>query len=106
MGILALLGAEIIIGIVLGLTLTIIGLFFGNISLFESIATGIILGVVAHKLWHLQPGLALVIGIAAIVVLYFIQMTSIGFWVIGGLYSIAWGFVVAFVAYEIGRAHV
>jgi len=94
MGMLVMLGAEIIIGIIIGLILTAIGLFFGNISLFESIATGVIARVVVHKLMGIHPGIALAIGIATIVVLYFLQTTSAGFWIVGGLYSVAWGFLV------------
>jgi hypothetical protein len=100
MGLLALLGAEIVIGVIIGLILTVIGLFFGNISLFESIATGVILGVVTHKLLCFHPLLAIAIGIVALVVLFFLQNTSVGFWIVGGLYSIAWGFIVCLVVFS------
>jgi hypothetical protein len=100
MGFVTLLGVEIIIGIAIGLILTLIGLFFGNISLFESIATGIILGVVVHKLWNFHPVFSIVVGIAAVVVLYLLQNTSVGFWIVGGLYSVAWGFIVGFIVFS------
>jgi len=98
-------GLELVIGIAIGLVLTVIGLFFGNISLFESIATGIILGVVAHKvlLWH--PALAVLVGVAALALLYFLQTTSVGFWVVSGLYSVAWGFIVCFVVYSVADSN-
>ena len=100
MGMIVMLGVEVIIGVAIGLILTVIGLFVKDICLFESLASGIILGVVAHKLWQLSPLIALGIGIAAIVVLYFLQNTSIGFWLVGGVYSVAWGFVVALFVFD------
>ena len=100
MGMVVLLGFEVVLGIVIGLILTVIGLFAKDICLFESLASGIILGVVAHKLWQLSPLIAIGIGIAAIVILYFLQNTSIGFWVVGGVYSIAWGFIVALFVFD------
>jgi len=100
MGMLVLLGVEIIIGIAIGLILTAIGLFLGNISLFESIATGVIIGVVAHKTMGVHPVIAIGLGIVAIVILYYLQTKSIGFWIVGGLYSLMWGFIVGLVVYS------
>jgi hypothetical protein len=100
MGMLALIGAEIAIGIVIGLILTVVGLFFGNISLFESIATGIIVGVAVHKIGSVHPGIAVGIGIITLIILYFLQTTSVGFWIVGGLYSVAWGFIVCLVVFS------
>ena len=100
MGMVVLLGFEVILGIAIGLILTIIGLFVKDICLFESLASGIILGVVAHKLWQLSPLIAVGIGIVAVVLLYFLQNTAIGFWLVGGVYSVAWGFIVALLVFD------
>jgi len=94
MGALLLFGLEMVIGLVIAFLLTIIGVFIGNICLFESIASGIILGSVAHAIWHLHPALAVGIGLATVAVLYFIQLTKVGFWIVGGIFSIIWGFIV------------
>ena len=45
MGYLAAQGAILAIGIVIGLICSVIGLFFGHIILFDSIALGIVLPV-------------------------------------------------------------
>lgn len=49
-------GIELLIGIILGLIITIIGLFFGNIIVFDSIALAVLAGFLAHGLLHIHPG--------------------------------------------------
>ena len=100
MGALVLFGLEIVIGVVLGVVFAAVGMFFGNICLFESIAVGIILGLVARYAWMLHTGVAWVIAIAAVALLYILQNTSVGFWVVGGLFSAAWALLVALIVYE------
>ena len=95
---LALLGFEVIVGIVVSLALTAIGLFFGNICLFESIAAGIILGMVARHAWLFHAGVAVAMGIAAVALLYSMQNTPVGFWALGGLLSVARGFIACLAA--------
>ena len=49
MGYLAAQGAILAIGIVIGLICSVIGLFFGHIILFDSIALGIVAGVCCNS---------------------------------------------------------
>jgi len=95
-----LLVIELIIGGVLLVAFTIIGLFFGHIILFDSIAIGLVAGLVSHGLLEVHPAIALVIGIAVFLVLFFLQNTKVGFWIVGGLMSLAWGLIFASMAYE------
>ena len=71
-------GIELLIGIVIGLIVTVIGLFFGNIIVFDSIALAILAGFLSHGLLGVHPALA----------------------VIGGGLSVVWGFIFATMAYE------
>ena len=91
---------ELIIGAVLLVVFTVIGLFFGHIILFDSIAIGLVAGLVSHGLFEIHPAIALLIGIAVFFILFFLQNTKVGFWIIGGLMSLAWGLIFASMAYE------
>ena len=91
---------ELIIGAVLLVVFTVIGLFFGHIILFDSIAIGLVAGLVSHWLLEVHPAIALVIGVAVFLVLFFLQNTKVGFWIIGCLMSLAWGLIFASMAYE------
>ena len=88
MGYLAAQGAILAIGIVIGLICSVIGLFFGHIILFDSIALGIVAGVCCNSFTPIHPALCLVIGIAVFLLLLWLQRTSVGFWVIGGLLTL------------------
>ena len=59
-------GIELLIGIGIGLIVTVIGLFFGNIIVFDSIALAILAGFLSHGLLGVHPALAVVIGIAVL----------------------------------------
>ena len=91
---------ELIIGGILIIICTIIGLFIGNIILFDSLALAIASGFAAHGLLHIHPALSIVIGIVVLVALYGLQMTKVGFWIIGGLLSLFWGLVFSSMAWE------
>ena len=95
-----LLVIELIIGGVLLVACTVIGLFLGHIILFDSIAIGLVAGLVSHGLLEVHPAIALIIGIAVFLALFFLQNTKVGFWIIGGLMSLAWGLIFASMAYE------
>ncbi|MCI6941940.1 MAG: hypothetical protein MR767_00400, partial [Christensenellaceae bacterium] len=70
MGYLAAQGAILAIGIVIGLICSVIG---------------IVAGVCCNSFTPIHPALCLVIGIAVFLLLLWLQRTSVGFWVIGGL---------------------
>ena len=101
MGWLAAQGAIMAIGLFIGLVCSVIGLFFGHIILFDSIALGIAAGVCCNQFTAIHPALCIVIGIATFLLLLWLQNTSIGFWLVGGLlaYFISehdpiWGWVI------------
>lgn len=73
MGWLAAQGAIMAIGLFIGLVCSVIGLFFGHIILFDSIALGIAAG------------------------------TSIGFWLVGGLLTLIYAAVFGLLAYFISE---
>ena len=96
MGWLAAQGAIMAIGLFIGLVCSVIGLFFGHIILFDSIALGIAAGVCCNQFTAIHPALCLVIGIATLLTLiyaavfgllaYFIsEHDPIWGWVIFGL---------------------
>ena len=64
MGWLAAQGAIMAIGLFIGLVCSVIGLFFGHIILFDSIALGIAAVVCCNQFTAIHPALCLVIGIA------------------------------------------
>ena len=84
-------GLELLIGIVIGLIVTVIGLFFGNIIVFDSIALAILAGFLSHGLLGVHP---------ALLGLLLLHCTRPGFWLIGGGLSVVWGFIFATMAYE------
>ncbi|NLO09284.1 MAG: hypothetical protein GX129_05375 [Clostridiales bacterium] len=101
MALIAAAGFELLIGVVIGFVLFIIGLFFKQIIVFDSIALGIIAGFAANGIGHLGTALSIGIGAGVFVLLLFLQMTKIGFWLIGVLLSVLWGFIFAFVAWSV-----
>ena len=97
-------GIELLIGIRIGLIVTVIGLFFGNIIVFDSIALAILAGFLSHGLLGVHPALAIVIGITVLLGLLLLHRTRPGCWLIGcvlsGVLSVVWGFIFATMAYE------
>ena len=63
--------------LVLGLILSVLGLFLGHIILFDSIALGIAAGVCCAQFAAVHPALCLVIGLAAFFLLLWLQRTRI-----------------------------
>ena len=103
MGYLAAQGAILAIGIVIGLICSVIGLFFGHIILFDSIALGIVAGVCCNSFTPIHPALCIVIGIAVFLLLLCLQHTKIGFWVVGGLLTLIYAAVSGLLAYMISE---
>lgn len=73
MGWLAAQGAIMAIGLFIGLVCSVIGLFFGHIILFDSIALGIAAGVCCNQFTAIHPALCLVIGVATFLLLLWLQ---------------------------------
>lgn len=94
MGYLAAQGALLAIGVVIGLVCSVVGLFFGHIILFDSIALGIVAGVCCKQFLSIHPALCLVIGIAVFLLLFFLQNTKVGFWIVGGLMTLLYASVI------------
>lgn len=92
-------GLILAVSIFIGLIVTVIGIFVGHIILFDSIVLAAITGVVCNQVWNIHPALCLVIEVVLFVVLFWLQNTKVGFWIIGGLLSAFWAFVFGFIAY-------
>lgn len=92
-------GIFAVLEIALLLILTVIGVFLGNIILFDSIALALASGLCAYHLGGLHPAFSLLVGLAAFGLLYWLQRTLVGFWVIGTVLSAFWAFVFGFIAY-------
>ena len=103
MGFLAAQGAILAIGIIISVICTVIGLFFGHIILFASVALGIVAGVCCNHFMPIHPALCLVIGIAVFLLLFWLQNTPVGFWIIGGLLSLAYAVVFGLLAFTIAN---
>ena len=103
MGWLAAQGAIMAIGLFIGLVCSVIGLFFGHIILFDSIALGIAAGVCCNQFTAIHPALCLVIGIATFLLLLWLQNTRIGFWLVGGLLTLIYAAVFGLLAYFISE---
>ena len=81
MGYLVAQGVFLVIGLFVGLICTVIGLFIGHIILFDSIA----------------------LGIATFLLLLWLQNTSIGFWLVGGLLTLIYAAVFWLLSYFISE---
>lgn len=99
MGALFSYGLLLAISIFIGFVFTIIGLFLGHIILFDSIFLAVISGIVSNQIWGVHPAICIVIGIVLFGLLFWLQHTKIGFWIIGVLLSALWAFVFGFLAY-------
>lgn len=88
MGYLVAAGFLLAISMVLGVVGLVLGLWLGHIILFDSIVLGIVTGMCCYHFAHIHPALCLVIGIVVCLLLLFLQNTTIGFWVIGGLFTL------------------
>ncbi len=96
--------AIIAISIVIGLIFTVIGIFVGHIILFDSILISIAAGILSNQILHIHPAFCLLISIALFVILFKIQYTKIGFWIISVILSAFWGFVFSICAYAATNA--
>lgn len=101
MGTLVAAGFSFVIVMVLGLVISLIGLFAGHIIIFDSIALAVIGGAVAHNLCDVGTVLSIVIGVGIFALLMFLQSTGPGFWIIGGLLSLVWGFIFSLFAFSL-----
>ena len=94
-------GALLAISLIIGLVFTIIGVFIGNIILFDSIFFSVISGIVCNQLWGIHPAFCVLIVIALFGFLFWLQNTKVGFWIIGTLLSLFWASVFGFIAYAV-----
>ncbi|MBD5545935.1 MAG: hypothetical protein HDQ97_00775 [Lachnospiraceae bacterium] len=98
MGILAFV---LIIGlcVIIGLVFTIIGMFVGHIILFDSILISIVSGILSNRLLHIHPAFCFLLSIILFILLFRLQYTKVGFWIISVILSGFWGFVFCVIAY-------
>lgn len=99
MGWLVAQGALLTIGVVIGLIFALIGLFFGHIILFDSLALGIVAGICCNRIWSVHLALCLVIGIVTFLLLFWLQRTRAGFWIVGGLLTLIYAAVFGLLGY-------
>lgn len=92
-------GLVLAISIIIGLIFTIIGMFVGHIILFDSIFLAAISGIICNQIWSVHPALCLLIAIALFGLLFWLQNTRPGFWIIGVLLSLFWSVVFGFFGY-------
>lgn len=92
-------GLVLVIGLSLGLILTVIGLFFGHIILFDSIFFSVIVGIICNQILGVHTALCLLIGLALFGLLFKLQSSSVGFWIIGILLSAFWAGVFCLLAF-------
>ena len=93
-------GLMMIIAVAAVVISTVIGLFFGNIIMFESIGLAIAAGCLSSHFFGIHPALCILIGIGAFIAFMLIMKLKIGFWTIGGAMSILWGLLVAAFVYD------
>lgn len=84
----------------IGLICSVIGLFFGHIILFDSIALGILAGAGCGQIFSLHPAFCLAIGVGVFLLLLLLQNTRVGFWIIGGLLTLAYALFFSALAYS------
>jgi len=99
MGVVFAYGFLFAISIVIGLIMLIISLFVGHIILFDSIFLAMISGICCNKFLGFHPALAFLAGLAVFFLLFWLQNTEAGFWIIGIALSVLWAFIFAFCAY-------
>lgn len=83
-------GLVLVIGLSFGLMFTVVGLFFGHIILFDSIFFSVIFGIICNQILGVHTALCLLIGLTLFGLLFKLQTTSVGFWIIGVLLSVLW----------------
>ena len=60
----------------------------------------VISGLVANKVLHIHPAFSLLIGIAVLLFLFWVQNTRYGFWIVGGFLSLLWALFFSVIAYS------
>ncbi|MBR3459560.1 MAG: hypothetical protein IKH21_02055 [Clostridia bacterium] len=84
----------VVIGLGVGLIVFIVGLFFKNVIVFDSLAIGIVAFVLVQSLLSLHTLFCILIAIAAFGLLMLLQLTKVGFWIVGVLMSLVWSVVI------------
>ena len=90
----------IMMSVVFAFIFRIIAAFFHNIIIFDSLLLAIVGGIFCNLQFNIHPAFCLLIGIAILMIMIFLQVTRIGFWLIGTVFSIFWAGVFGALAYE------
>lgn len=80
----------------------VVGLWFSQIIFFDSALAGVAAGMACNHFAQIHPAICIVIGLAAFFLIFMLQATTIGFWVIGGLFTLAYASAFGFIAYSEG----
>lgn len=92
----------VILSIALRFVAGLIGLWFAQIIFFDSALTGVAAGMAFNHFAQIHPAICIVIGLAAFFFIFVLQTTTIGFWVIGGLFTLAYSCAFGLIAYSEG----
>lgn len=92
----------VILSIALRFVAGLIGLWFAQIIFFDSALTGVAAGMACNHFAQIHPAICIVIGLAAFFFIFVLQTTTIGFWVIGGLFTLAYSCAFGLIAYSEG----
>ncbi|OUP62793.1 hypothetical protein B5F12_09510 [Pseudoflavonifractor sp. An176] len=98
MGYLVGVGFLIAFSVAIGVVATILGLWLGQIILFDSIAMGIVAGVCCHHFAHVHTALSVLVGIGVCVLFFALQNTTIGFFLVGGIFTLAYSVLFGLIA--------
>lgn len=98
MGYLATVGILMAISLAIGVIGAILGLWLGHIIFFDSIVLGIVAGICSHHFAHIHTALCIVIGIGVCILLLVLQNTMVGFWLIGGIFTLLYAAFFGFMA--------
>lgn len=70
--------------------IALIIVFLKHIILFESVLVAVICGIACFKLAQLHGAFALLVAVAVFFLLFRLQYTKYGFWIIGTMMSLLW----------------
>ena len=98
MGYLVGVGFLVAFSVAIGVVTTIFGLWLGQIILFDSIAMGIVAGVCCHHFAHVHTALSVLVGIGVCVLFFALQNTTIGFFLVGGIFTLAYSVLFGLIA--------
>jgi hypothetical protein len=84
----------------IGGVFAVVKLFVTNIILFESVLFAAVGGFVSNKVFDIPTVWSVAIGAAVFLLLFLVQQTKVGFWILAPLMSLVWGAVFSILAFN------